>query len=106
MGKMHPIMNPQSQDALSGLLQSWKPEVNTPSAFNHRVWSRIEISQDRTPSLLSSVFSWIQSMAQPRIAIAAAAVALFGGMLIGGVQARSSQEERYLISLNPYIAHR
>jgi hypothetical protein len=32
------------------------------------------------------------------------AVALFGGILIGGVQARSSQEDRYLRSLQPFTA--
>ena len=32
------------------------------------------------------------------------AVALFGGILIGGVQARSSQEDRYLRSLQPFAA--
>jgi hypothetical protein len=42
-------------------------------------------------------------LAVPRFAAATLAVALFGGILIGGVQARSAQEDRYLQSQNPYM---
>jgi len=100
-------MNPK--DDLSDLLQSWQPVVEPSSGFNRVVWSRIEASQTRNSEVLSNLFipfRWIQSMGRPRIAIAAAAIALFGGVLIGGVQAHSSQEERYLTSLNPLTTHR
>ena len=102
---MHP------KDDLSDLLQSWQRDIEPGSGFNRGVWSRIEVSQapsSFTQSLfaLFSSFRWIQSMGSPRIAIAAAAIALFGGVLIGGVQAHSSQEERYLVSLKPLAAHR
>ncbi|MCE9542846.1 MAG: hypothetical protein K8R38_04920 [Verrucomicrobia bacterium] len=100
-------MNPK--DDLSDLLQSWQPDVEPSSGFNRGVWSRIEASQTRYTESLYGLFSpshWIQSMGRPRIAIAAAAIALFGGVLIGGVQAHSSQEERYLTSLNPLTTHR
>lgn len=96
-------MNPN--DELSDLLQSWQPDVEPSPSFNRGVWSRIEASQKPYAELLSNLFSWIQSMGRPRIAIAAAAVALFGGVLVGGVQAHSTQEERYLVSLNPLSAH-
>jgi len=96
-------MNPK--DELSDLLQCWQPEVDPGPSFNRGVWSRIEASQTRYSELLSNLFLWIQSMGRPRIAIAAAAVALFGGVLVGGVQARNAQEERYLVSLNPLSAH-
>lgn len=100
-------MNPK--DDLSDLLRSWQPDVEPSSGFNRGVWSRIEASQTRNSEVLSSLFiplRWIQTMGRPRIAIAAAAIALFGGVLIGGVQAHSSQEERYLTSLNPLTTHR
>jgi len=96
-------------DNLSALLQSWQPDIEPSSGFNRGVWSRIEASQTRyTESLygLFGPFHWVRSMARPRIAIAAATIALFGGLMIGGVQARSSQEEHYLASLNPLTAHR
>ncbi len=96
-------------DDLSALLQSWQPDVEPSSGFNRGVWSRIEASQTRyTESLygLFSPFRWIESMGRPRIAIVAATIALFGGLLIGGVQAHSSQEEHYLASLNPLTANR
>jgi len=101
---MHP------KDDLSDLLQSWQPDIEPGSGFNGAVWSRIEVSQapsSFTQSLfaLFSPLRWIQTMGRPRIAIAAAAIALFGGVLIGGVQAHSSQEERYLLSLNPLTSH-
>jgi hypothetical protein len=38
------------------------------------------------------------------MATATIALALFGGIMIGGLQARSSAEERYLISLKPSVA--
>ncbi len=94
---------------LSALLQSWQPDIEPSSGFKRGVWSRIEASQTRNSQVLSSLFiplRWIQSMGRPRIAIAAAAIALFGGFLIGGVQAHSSQEEHYLASLNPLTANR
>ena len=94
-----------SQDDLSALLQSWQPDIEPPSGFNRGVWSRIEASQPRYTEILSDLFSWIHSMGHPRVAVAAAAIALFGGVLIGGVQARSSLEERYLVSLNPLTSH-
>lgn len=97
-------MNPK--DELSDLLQSWQPGVEPSPSFNRGVWSRIESSQTPYAELLSNLFSWIQSMGRPRIAIAAAAIALFGGVLVGGVQAHSTQEERYLVSLNPLTTHR
>jgi hypothetical protein len=31
-------------------------------------------------------------------------IALFGGVLLGSLQARSAQEQQYLLSLNPYQA--
>jgi hypothetical protein len=93
-----------SQKDLSSLLQGWQPGLEPGSGFNRGVWSRIEAAESCRQSGLSSIFSWVGLLARPRIATAAVAVALFGGVLIGGLQAHSSQEERYLLSLKPFAA--
>ena len=93
----------RADSELSDLLQNWSPKAEPGSGFNRSVWSRIEVAESRKSSL-ESLFSWIQVLASPRIAAACMAVALFGGILIGGVQARSSQEDRYLRSLQPFPA--
>lgn len=92
---------------LSSLLQGWQPDPEISSRFNRAVWSRIEAAEVSRPNSLNSLhsfFSWVGLMARPRIATAAVAIALFGGVLIGGLQARSSQEGRYLLSLKPFEA--
>jgi hypothetical protein len=93
----------RADSELSDLLQNWSPKAESGSGFNRSVWSRIEAAESRKSSL-ESLFSWTQGLASPRIAAACMAVALFGGILIGGVQARSSQEDRYLRSLQPFPA--
>lgn len=94
-----------SENDLSSLLQEWQPDPETGSGFNRGVWSRIEAAESRRQNGLLSIFSWVGLLARPRIATAAVTVALFGGVLIGGLQARSSQEERYLLSLKPFAAN-
>lgn len=94
-----------SENDLSSLLQGWQPDLEHGSRFNRGVWSRIEAAESRRQSRLLSIFPWVGHLASPRIATAAVAIALFGGLLVGGVQARSSQEERYLHSLKPFAAN-
>lgn len=88
---------------LSALIQNWAPQVEPGSGFNRSVWSRIETAESRKSSY-EPLFSWIQGLATPRMAATCMAVALFGGILLGGLQARSSQEEQYLHSLRPFAA--
>lgn len=96
-------MNPS--DDLSDLLQSWQPEPTVPRDFNRGVWSRIESTEIKGGTPFFAFFNWIQFFACPRIALSAAMLALFAGVFLGGIQARSSQEDRYLQSLNPYGFH-
>lgn len=88
-----------SDNDLSLLLREWQASPAAGPGFTRNVWSRIE---GRRQDGLYSIFSWLCLLARPRIATTAIAVALFGGVLIGGVQARGSQEERYLLSLKPF----
>ena len=94
----------QPENDLSTLLQGWKSDVETGQGFNRSVWSRIEAAESRKGTGLSAIYSWVRLLAVPRFAVTTAAIALFGGMLIGGVQARSSREDRYLLSLKPAVA--
>jgi hypothetical protein len=96
-------MNPADND-LSSLLQGWRADVEPDTGFHRSVWSRIEAAESRRVSGVSILFSWAQLLAIPRIAVTTAAIALLGGILIGGAQARSAQEERYLLSLKPSAA--
>lgn len=88
---------------LSALLQNWTPKVEPGSGFNRSVWMRIEAAESRKSSL-EPLFSWIQGLATPRIAATCVVSALFGGILLGGLQARSTHEEQYLQSLRPFAA--
>jgi len=94
-------MNPEKQ--LSDLLQGWTPKAEPGSGYNRSVWARIEAAESNGPMDLP-FFSWLQQLAVPRIAATCVAVALFGGILVGGMQARSSEEERYLLSLKPFAS--
>jgi hypothetical protein len=96
-------MNPDDND-LSSLLQGWRADVEPDTGFHRSVWARIEAAESRKGAGLSTLFSWVQLLAIPRIAVTTAAIALFGGILIGGAQARSAQEGRYLLSLKPSAA--
>ena len=96
-------MNPDDNE-LSSLLQGWRADVEPGTGFQRSVWSRIEAAETRKGAGLSTLFSWVQLLAIPRIAVTTAALALFGGVLIGGVQAHSAREERYLFALKPSVA--
>ena len=89
---------------LSSLLQGWSPRVEPGTGFRRAVWSRIASTEQGRPQGLAALLSWLTLLASPRIATATIALALFGGIMIGGLQARSSAEERYLISLKPSVA--
>jgi hypothetical protein len=93
-----------SDNDLSSLLQGWRAGVEPGSGFNRLVWSRIEAAESRKGDGIARLFSLVQQLATPRIALTAAAIALFGGVLVGGIQARTAQEERYLLSLKPSAA--
>jgi len=95
------MMNPKNE--LTDLLQEWTPHTEPGSGFNRSVWARIEAAES-SGAMGSSFFSWLQRLAVPRIAAACVAAALFGGILVGGMQARSSEEERYLLSLKPFAS--
>ena len=74
------------------------------TGFRRAVWARIA-SADRDSSSTRSFFlAWLPMLSRPRIATATIAAALFGGILIGGLQARSAAEEHYLLSLKPASA--
>ena len=94
-------MNPEKQ--LSDLLQEWTPNAEPGSGFNRSVWARIEAAES-SGAMGLSFFSWFQRLAVPRIAVTCVAAALFGGILVGGMHARSSEEERYLLSIKPYAS--
>ncbi len=89
---------------LSSLLQGWRPRVEPGTEFQRAVWSRIASTEQGRATGLASLFSWLTLLASPRMATASVALAVFGGILIGGLQARSAAEERYLLSLKPSVA--
>ena len=89
-------------DELSDLLQIWKAEPSTDTGFNRRVWSRIEAEEIQKNAIRNALFGWLRLLALPRFAVAAVAIAVFCGVFVGGLQARATQEERYLLSLNPF----
>ena len=91
-----------SRNDLTDLLQSWKPACKPGTGFNRGVWSRIEAAESPWSASVADFFAWVALLAHPRIAATATMVALFGGLFLGNLQARSAQKTRYLQSLNPY----
>jgi hypothetical protein len=87
------------QRDLSSLLREWQPAIEPTPGFNRNVWAKIQASEGRPRGFLSFLIPAVHRLAGPRIAMAAIALALFGGVLIGGLEARSSNQERYLSSL-------
>jgi hypothetical protein len=92
----------KSNDELTELLQTWKPEALTDTGFTKRVWSRIEATEFQKNALSNVIVDWIHLLLKPKFAIAAVAIAILAGVSIGGIQARVKQEDRYLFSLNPF----
>lgn len=88
-----------SPNSLSELLQSWQAQAPEACDFNRSVWASIEVAENHRGSCISSFFALF---ARPRIAVTAAVLALFGGIFLGNLHARSSEAEDYLQSLNPY----
>jgi hypothetical protein len=94
---------------LSKLLQNWNPNTELGGSFNRQVWLRIESSEGNSwerVDFLAPLCSWLQALARPRLAFSAATIAMLIGILVGGLQARSMQEEQYLLSVNPYRVNR
>lgn len=96
-------MSSPDQD-LSDLLQGWSPRVEPGMEFRRSVWARIASEDREADSFYQTFLGWIPMLCRPRVATATIAAALLGGILIGGLQARSAAEERYLLSLNPTVA--
>jgi hypothetical protein len=95
-------MNQETE--LGKLLKEWDPKPGSDRFFNRSVWSRIEAAESRANGIPSPLL-WIRGLATPRMAVVCLATALFGGILLGGLQAfSSSQEERYLLSVNPFAS--
>lgn len=98
---MKPLDDPTD---LHGLLRDWQASCDPGPGFNRSVWSRIEAEESCRGDGVTAWFFWVALFARPRFAVTAAAMALFGGMFLGGLQARTAQEEQYLRSLHPYAA--
>ena len=92
-------------DDLSSLLRGWQSIPSPAPGFNREVWARIAEGETRRHSPWESLAEWMNQFARPRIAVAAAMLALFAGTFAGSLQARTTGEERYLRSLNPYQLH-
>lgn len=93
---------------LSSLLGDWNPGVRADPGFESRVWSRLAEFESRCHPVsgwIGRLAGWVDLFARPRIALTASVIALTSGILIGGLQARSSGEEAYLRSLDPLNLH-
>lgn len=88
-----------SDDDLSKLLHEWKPQVSASEGFRRNVWTRIETAQAHTDTWWQHIFG---ILARPRVAMAALAVVLLAGSVIGSGVASSQEEAAYLQSVNPY----
>jgi len=94
-----------ADNELSKLLENWDPNAELDVNFNRQVWIRLEGrvgSSWEVDALLALLERWLRVLARPRLAFAATTIAIFIGILVGGLQARSMQKEQYLLSVNPY----
>jgi hypothetical protein len=90
---------------LSSLLSSWRPDVSDAPDLRRNVWQRIAIAEARSKS---PVARWLEaflvSIARPRLALAAAGVAVAVGIAVGSALPDRSDAGAtgYLRSINPY----
>ena len=98
-------------EALSKLLQTWKPEAQLPPRFQEAVWKRIERAEPRaTVPLWQLLATRIgAAFSRPALAVAYVAAFLFVGVGAGywhagdkTAQADSEMRSRYVQTVDPY----
>jgi hypothetical protein len=101
----------EKDEALSSLLQTWKPEAQLPPRFQEAVWNRIACAEAaRTPALWQAVLRWVeQTLSRPALAVSYVAVLLFAGLGAGywhaegkTTQAAAEMRTRYVQAVDPY----
>lgn len=103
----HETSNP-NDPRLSALLRASRVSPPLPPRFQEGVWRRIENAETG-----AKAGSWLDALAvlilRPRFALAAAAILVFTGILLGahtGVQsARLEAQARYLEAIAPNVLH-
>ena len=83
-----------ADNELSKLLENWDPNAELDVNFNRQVWIRLEGrvgSSWEVDALLALLERWLRVLARPRLAFAATTIAIFIGILVGWLQARSMQ---------------
>ena len=101
----------EKDEALSKLLQTWKPEAQLPFCFQEAVWRRIECAETaRTPSLLQTLAIWVErTFSRPALAASYVAILLVTGVGAGywhaegkTAKAESEWRTRYVQTVDPY----
>ena len=101
----------EKDEALSRLLQTWKPEAQLPPRFQEAVWRRIEDAEPlHAPGLLHVITLWLEkTFRRPALAVSYVAIIMLVGAAAGfwhaedrTAQARSEWRTRYVQSIDPY----
>jgi hypothetical protein len=101
-----------NSEELSEKLRAWRVEPQVPASFQREVWARIAARQAaREDSFPRHAAEWLASLfAQPRYALALAAVSLALGLGFAHQQAMDASarhwdrlEARYATSVSPFL---
>ena len=101
----------EKDEALSKLLQAWKPDAPLPPRFQESVWSRIARAESaHAPGLWQLMTAWIEkTLTRPALAVSYVAVLLFAGLGAGywhaegkTTQAAAEWRTRYVQTVDPY----
>jgi len=107
----------ERDDALSKVLKEWRVDNSLPPGFQQSVWRKID-QQISTPtshaSIIQSIRAWLDGVAtRPRLAASYLAALILVGVSVGWTQghrdntrAQNELAERYVRSLDPYLAPR
>lgn len=94
---------PKSDEQLSGLLRSARPEPTLAPGFARSVWRRIE--REEAGGAVVSLNRLVERLLTPRLAFAGLAVLLIVGGLAGALHSaadvRHAAQARYVASISP-----
>jgi hypothetical protein len=89
-------------DDLNNLLATWEPATPERPAFRRNVWDRIAAREARRSVLLVWMDRLLTEITRPAVAVAAVAVAILLGSMVGEHLSMEYGTSAYLKANNPF----
>jgi len=93
-------------DDLTNLLATWEPATSERPAFHRNVWDRIAAQEARRSGLLVWMDRLLTEITRPAVAVAAFAVAILLGSVVGEHLSMEYGTSAYLKANNPFAQAR